>query len=139
MKTWPVLFALIVAGACGAQIVVGDLAKARSPLESENGGAWFGLKDSTAGYGSGMKRFVQGGFLAQRYELVATLSTRSHCLSIRAEGEARTLVDRFGIQWCASADVPAPSHPGSQRPALAKIQVSTQLLRMSDMASRETC
>ena len=136
MKTWPVLFALIVAGTCGAQAVVADLAKARSPFESENGGTWFGLDDLTSG--SRMKQLVQGGgFLAQRYELVATLSTRSHCLAIRAEGEARTIVDQLGIHWCSNATM--PRHPGSQRPALAKIQFSTQLLRVSGTASRETC
>jgi len=137
MKTWPLLFALIVAGACGAHVAE-DLAKARSSFESDNGGARFGLDDLTSGYGSRMKQLVQGGFLAQRYELVATLSTRSHCLAIKAEGEARTLVDQFGIHWCSSADALTPSQPGSQR-ALAKIQVSTQMLRIPYARSRGTC
>ena len=58
MKTWPVLFALIVAGTCGAQAVVADLAKARSPFESDNGGTWLGLDDLRSG--SSMKQLVQG-------------------------------------------------------------------------------
>ena len=132
MKMWPVLFVLIAAGACGAQ-VVGDAAKRRSDPDAVR----VGLVNPAEGNGGML--LVPGGLLRQRYELVATLSTRNYCLAIQAEGEPATLVDQFEIHWCSTPGERSSSQSGSQRPALAKIQVSTQLLHKGPAAPRGTC
>ena len=130
MKTWLVLFALISAGACGLQVVA-DAEKARSVAATDADVAGIGLGNLANGY-------VQR-YLRQRYELVATLSTRNYCLAIKAEGEARALIDQFEVHWCSGPDTPALSRLDSQRRSLTGIQVSTQLLRMPEAAPRGTC
>jgi hypothetical protein len=141
MKTWPMLLAPVIAGSSGAQVVEeGGVRSAAGPMLLAEVIAEPSVQGArSTGFGSSIRELVEGRFLAHRYEFAVTLSTRRHCLAIRAEGEARTIVDLMEVSWCPRDNEGAPQQPETREVALAKIQVSTQLLRRPEEPLRGSC
>lgn len=135
MRTLAMLLALVIAGSDGAHAWSGSGPMPLAEPEAMRSG-W---GDLSTGSGSSIRELMEGRFLAHRYEFTVTLSTRSHCLAIRTEGEARTIVDLMEVSWCAGRRAGAPGRSEVRQTALAKIQVSTQLLRRPEEALRGSC